>query len=90
MVRMWDWKVSKYFEYLCKFDIVTLPHIGGSEIFLATKVATMTLKIILCQCLSKCISNLVLRAYGKDLDKSLAYVFAKMVVTYVDVLGSGT
>ena len=27
---------SKYFEYLCRSDFVTLPHIGGSEVLLAT------------------------------------------------------
>ena len=56
----------------------------------ATHEATMTLEVILFQSLGKSISNLVFRVDGKDLDESLAYVFAKMIVTYVDVLGSWT
>jgi hypothetical protein len=37
---------------------------------------------------SKGISNLILGSYWKDLNKPVSYVFAKMMVTYVDVLGT--
>jgi hypothetical protein len=36
---------------------------------------------------SKGISNLILGSYWEDLDKPVSYVFAKVMVTYVDVLG---
>jgi hypothetical protein len=36
---------------------------------------------------SKGISDLILVSYWKDLDKPISYVFAKVMVTYVDVLG---
>ena len=47
----------------------------------------MTLKVILCQCFGKCVSNLVFCANREDLDESLTHMFAKMMVTYVVVLG---
>ena len=50
----------------------------------------MTCEVILCQCFSKCISDLVFGAYGKDLDETFAHVFAKVMVTYVDVLSPRT
>ncbi len=46
----------------------------------------MMCEVILCQCLGKCVSDLVFCANRKDLDKSLTHVFAKMMVTYVDML----
>ncbi len=36
---------------------------------------------------SKGVSNLILGSYWEDLDKAVSYVFAKVMVTYVDVLG---
>jgi hypothetical protein len=48
----------------------------------------MTLKIILCQGLGKSVSNLILSVNGKYFDKPLPHMLAKMMVTYVDVLGS--
>jgi hypothetical protein len=47
----------------------------------------MTLKVILCQGFGECISNLVLGVHREDLDESFAYMFAKMMVAYVYVLG---
>jgi hypothetical protein len=35
----------------------------------------MTLEVILCQCLGEIISNLILSAYGKNLDESLSHMF---------------
>ncbi len=37
---------------------------------------------------SKGIRNLILGSYWEDLDKPAPYVFAKVMVTYVDVLGT--
>jgi hypothetical protein len=34
------------------------------------------------------VSNLILGSYWEDLDKPVSYVFAKVMVTYVDVLGT--
>jgi hypothetical protein len=48
----------------------------------------MTLKIILCQGLSKSVSNLILGVNGEYFDKLPLHMFAKMMVAYVDVLGS--
>lgn len=50
----------------------------------------MTYEVILCQCFGKCVSDLVFSAYGKDLDETFSYVFAKVMVTYVDVLSPRT
>jgi hypothetical protein len=36
---------------------------------------------------SKGIGNLILGSYWEDLDKPISYVFVKVMVTYVDVLG---
>jgi hypothetical protein len=47
----------------------------------------MTLKIILCQGFGECVSNLVLGVHREDLDESLAHMFVKMMVAYVNVLG---
>ncbi len=48
----------------------------------------MMLKIILCQGLGKNIINLILGVNGEYFDKPLPHMFAKMMVAYVDVLGS--
>jgi|LakMenE01Jun11ns_1017448.scaffolds.fasta_scaffold9432789_1 hypothetical protein len=48
----------------------------------------MILKIILCQRFGESISNLILGINRKDLDESLSHMFTKMMVTYIDVLGS--
>ncbi len=37
---------------------------------------------------SKGISNLILGSYWEDLDKPVSYVFVKVMITYVDVLGT--
>jgi hypothetical protein len=37
---------------------------------------------------SKGIRDLILGSYWEDLDKPVPYVFAKVMVTYVDVLGT--
>ena len=50
----------------------------------------MMLEVTLCQCLGKCISNLILSVHREDLDEFLAHVFAKVMVTYVDVLSPRT
>ncbi len=46
----------------------------------------MTLEVILCQSLGKCISNLIFCVDREDFDKSLSYVFAKMMVANIYVL----
>jgi hypothetical protein len=48
----------------------------------------MTLKIILCQGLGKSISNLILGVNVEYFDKPLPHMFAKMMVAYIDLLGS--
>jgi hypothetical protein len=55
---------------------------------LAAHEATMTLKITLCQRLGKRISNLILGVNGECFDKPLPHMFAKMMVAYLDMLGS--
>ena len=57
---------------------------------LATHVAAMTLEVVLCQGLGKYVSNLVFCVDRENLDKSLAHVFAKVVVANVYVLGPRT
>jgi hypothetical protein len=47
----------------------------------------MTLKVILCQGFGECVSNLVFGVHRKDLDESLVYMYAKMMVAHVNVLG---
>jgi hypothetical protein len=37
---------------------------------------------------SKGISNLIVGSYWEDLDKPISYLFPKVMVTYVDVLGT--
>ncbi len=54
---------------------------------LATHEVKMTLKIVLCQGLGKSISNLILGVNGEYFEAPSAHV-AKMMVAYVDVLGS--
>ncbi len=39
---------------------------------------------------SKSVSNLIPGPYWEDLDKPVSYVVAKVMVTYVDVLGTRT
>jgi hypothetical protein len=48
----------------------------------------MMLKITLCQGLGKSVSNLILGVNGEYFDKPLPHMFAEMMATYVDVLGS--
>jgi hypothetical protein len=48
----------------------------------------MLLEDILRKGFSKGIRNLILGSYWEDLDKPVPYVFAKVMVTYVDVLGT--
>ncbi len=48
----------------------------------------MTLKIDLCQRFGESISNLTLGIDREDLDESLLHMFTKMMVAYIDVLGS--
>jgi len=55
---------------------------------LATHVAAMTLEIVLRKSLGQNVSCLVFSANGEDLDQSISHVFAKVVVTHVDVLGA--
>ncbi len=48
----------------------------------------MSLKDILRKGFSKGVCNLILSSYWEDLDKLVPYVFAKVMVTHVDVLGT--
>ncbi len=48
----------------------------------------MSLKDILRKGFSKGVRNLILGSYWEDLDKPVPYVFAKVMVAYVDVLGT--
>ncbi len=57
---------------------------------LATHVAAMTLEVVLCQGLGKYVSNLVFCVDRENLDKSLAHMFAKVVVANIYVLGPRT
>ncbi len=47
----------------------------------------MSLEDILRKGFSKGIRDLILGSYWEDLDKPVPYVFAKVMVAYVDVLG---
>jgi hypothetical protein len=47
----------------------------------------MSLEDILRKGFSKGISDLILGSYWEDLDKPVPYMFTKVMVTYVDVLG---
>ncbi len=44
------------------------------------------MEVILCQSFGECISNLVFCVDREYLDKPLAYMFAKMMVAYIDML----
>ncbi len=57
---------------------------------LAAHGAMMTLKVILCQRLSKYVSNLVFGVDMEYLDKSLVHMLAKMMIANIDVLGPWT
>ncbi len=48
----------------------------------------MLLEDILRKGFTKGVSDFILGSYWEDLDKPVSYVFAKVVVTYVDVLGT--
>jgi hypothetical protein len=50
----------------------------------------MTCKVIPSKGLGKCISNLDLCVNRENLDKSLAYVFTKVIVADIDTFCSGT
>ncbi len=68
---------------------LTLPHIGGLKRSFAIHVLAMTCKVILSEGLGKCVSNLVLCVNRENLDKSLAYVFTKVMVADIDMFRSG-
>jgi len=55
---------------------------------LATHVAAMTLEIVPRKSLGQDVCRLIFSANGEDLDQSISHVFAKVVVTHVDVLGA--
>ena len=69
---------------------MTLPHFGGLERLLATQVVAMTLEVILCQPWLVRLSNLVFREDREKVDKSLTYMFAKMMVANIYVFGPQT
>ena len=48
----------------------------------------MSLEDILRKGFSKGIHDLILGSYWEDLDKPVPYVFAKVMATYIDVLGT--
>ncbi len=48
----------------------------------------MLLEDILRKGFSKGVRDLILGSYWEDFDKPIPYVFAKVMVTYVDVLGT--
>jgi hypothetical protein len=48
----------------------------------------VSLEDILRKGFSKGVSDLILSSYWEDLDKPVSYVFAKVMITYVDVLGA--
>jgi hypothetical protein len=48
------------------------------------------LEVILCQSLGKSVSNLVFCVNKEDFDKSLSYVFTKMMVANIYVFGPWT
>ncbi len=56
----------------------------------STKSNAVACKVILSQCFGKHISNLVSSTNREDLDESLANIFTKMMVAYIDVLGAWT
>jgi hypothetical protein len=50
----------------------------------------VSLEVILRKVFSESVSDLVPSSYWEILDKPISYVFAKMMVTYFDVLGTRT
>jgi hypothetical protein len=50
-------------------------------------MASMKLEVILCQRICECISNLVFGVNGEDLDEPHSYMFAKMMIANIYVLG---
>ena len=57
---------------------------------LAPDGATVTLKVVLCQRLGEYVSNLIFCVDREYLDKSLAYMFAKVMIANIYVFGSWT
>ncbi len=51
-------------------------------------MTTVSLEDILRKGFSKGIRDLILGSYWEDLDKPVPYVFTKVMVTYIDVLGT--
>jgi hypothetical protein len=54
---------------------------------LATHVAVMMFKVILCQSFHKCISNLFFCVNRENPDKPLSHTIAKMMIANIYVLG---
>ncbi len=48
----------------------------------------VSLEDILRKGFSKGVCNLILGSYCEDLDRPVPYMFAKVIVTYIDVLGT--
>jgi hypothetical protein len=65
----------------------TLPHTGSLNILTSHYVAMVSLENIMRKGFSKGISKLILESYWEDLDKPASCMFAKVMVTHVDVLG---
>ncbi len=82
MVGKYPKKVPKYSNY------VSPPHFCGLERLYTTHIATMMLEVILCKSFCLSVSNLVFGIDRDYFDESLAYTFAKMMITNVFVLGS--
>jgi hypothetical protein len=57
---------------------------------LAAHDATVTLKVVLCQRFGEYLSNLVFCVDREYLDKSLAYMFTKVMIANIYMLGSWT
>jgi hypothetical protein len=55
---------------------------------LATHMVVMMLEIVLRMSLGQDVCRLVFSANGEDLDQSISHMFAKVVVTHVDMLGA--
>ncbi len=80
--------VGKYPRYVPKYSkYVTLPHFGCLWRLLATYVAAMRLKVILCQSFCKCVSNMVFRVNREYLHKPLLQMFEKIMIANINVLG---
>jgi hypothetical protein len=60
------------------------------ERLLTAHEAAMTMEVILCQSLGKCVSNLVFCVDREDLDESLTNMFVKMMVANIYVFGPRT